>query len=301
MRIAKMPHVHWDDDRKRFIVRRRVPADVQAIIGGKPKVVTHKFGQGIDRATANDLSVDIVRGWEAEWRAMRARTPCNLVAATPCGRMVEVAKTVCTVIRPGQHFELTGGTARLITGRHGETILVEHLPVEREAKPPEPAPPASASRYPACATETVLTCLIADRETLPKNKGVRAKRRAMKALYAFLGKPDDVTLITAGDMQLFKEHLVETQGNTMPGNTWKTSARCSGWPPTITRSARPIIRHTRSPYRASGRVCRVRRSPRPRPLSCSPPRVSTPTRLPMGHPAWHPRADHQRARRRQRR
>jgi hypothetical protein len=51
-----MSHVRWDDDRKRFIVRRRVPANVQAIIGGKPKFITHKFRQGINRATTNDFT-----------------------------------------------------------------------------------------------------------------------------------------------------------------------------------------------------------------------------------------------------
>ena len=54
MRIAKMPPVHRNADKRRFVVRRRVPADVQAIMGGKPKVVTRKFRQGVYRATANE-------------------------------------------------------------------------------------------------------------------------------------------------------------------------------------------------------------------------------------------------------
>ena len=59
----------------------------------------------------------------------------------------------------------------------------------------------------------MLACLIADRETPPKNKGLKAKRRAIKALFGFLGKADDVALITADDMQRFKEHLVNTRGD----------------------------------------------------------------------------------------
>ena len=106
-----MPHVHWDDDKKRFVVRRRVPADVQAIIGGKPKVVTHKFRQGIDRATANNLSVDIVRGWEGEWEALRAGIDPASVAP-PCGRMVEVSK-ICLPAASPRPPARTGAAAPL--------------------------------------------------------------------------------------------------------------------------------------------------------------------------------------------
>jgi len=213
MRIAKMPYVHWDDDRKRFIVRRRVPADVQAIMGGKPRIVTHKFRQGIDRASANDQSIDIVRGWEAEWEAARAGVSLDSLPAPRSGRFVEVSKIVYTVRQPGRPLELSGAPARLVTGRRGEDIVVEHLPVEAP-QPEQSQPPPASGPKPACATEVVLACLIADREAPPKSKGLKAKRRAMKALFKFLGKPDDVTLITANDMQRFKEHLVKTRGNT---------------------------------------------------------------------------------------
>ncbi len=200
MRIAKMPYVQWDDDKKRFIVRRRVPADVQAIIGGKQKVVTHKFRKEIDRRTANDLSVEIVRGWEAEWAAARSGIAPEAVEAPSRGRFVEYQKTVYTVRQPGRPLELTGAPARLITGRHGEDIIVEHLPVESpQPEPPQP-PPATTGPCRACPTEDVLACLATDRETPPKKKGLQAKRRAMAALFAFLGKRDDVTLLTADDM-----------------------------------------------------------------------------------------------------
>jgi hypothetical protein len=215
MRIAKMPYVQWDDHKKRFIVRRRVPADVQAIIGGNRKVVTHKFRQGIDERAANDLSIDIVRGWEAQWAAVRAGVPPDSIAAPACGCFVAYSKTVCTVRQPGRALELNGGPARLATGRHGEDIVIEHLPVEAPQLEALQPPPVAMTPYPACNTETVLTCLATDRETPPKNKGLRAKRRAMADLFAYLRKPDDVTQITGSDMQRYKEHLVAARGNTL--------------------------------------------------------------------------------------
>ena len=81
----------------------------------------------IDQTTANDLSIDIVRGWEAEWVAARARVAPDSVAAPPCGRMVEVSKIVYRLRPPGRPLELTGGPARLITGRHGEDIVASHV------------------------------------------------------------------------------------------------------------------------------------------------------------------------------
>jgi hypothetical protein len=69
MRIAKMPHLYYDKRKKRYFVEHRVPEDVQPIIG-KVKF-KHNFPQSVDHATANTLSVDIVRGWENEWNSKR--------------------------------------------------------------------------------------------------------------------------------------------------------------------------------------------------------------------------------------
>jgi hypothetical protein len=54
MRIAKMPHVHYDKAKKRSFIERRVPVDVQPIIG-KVKV-KHDFPQSVGHTAANDLS-----------------------------------------------------------------------------------------------------------------------------------------------------------------------------------------------------------------------------------------------------
>src|SRR6185369_16805957 len=109
MRIAKMPHVHWDAEKKRYVVRRRVPADVQIIVGHK--VATHKFRQGIDQTTANDLSVDIVRDWEAEWAAARTGLAPEPVDTPQRGRFVMVSKVSYRLQRPGRPLELTGAPA----------------------------------------------------------------------------------------------------------------------------------------------------------------------------------------------
>lgn len=76
-RVARMPHVYYDTAKKRHFVERRVPDDVQAVVGRRK--VKHVFPQSVDRATANSLAADIVKGWEAEWQAAR---PVKLVAVT---------------------------------------------------------------------------------------------------------------------------------------------------------------------------------------------------------------------------
>ena len=64
-RVSRMPFVHYDKQKKRYFVERRVPDDVQPIIG-KAKV-KHLFPQSVDHATATDLSFHVIRRWEAEW------------------------------------------------------------------------------------------------------------------------------------------------------------------------------------------------------------------------------------------
>jgi hypothetical protein len=68
-RVARMPFVYYDKQKKRYFVERRVPEDVQPIIG-KAKV-KHLFPQSVDHATANDLSFHVIRRWEAEWNRVR--------------------------------------------------------------------------------------------------------------------------------------------------------------------------------------------------------------------------------------
>jgi hypothetical protein len=71
MQIAKIPYVSYDRDKKRHFVRLNMPVDVQPILGAKPFLF--KFRQSINRETANDLSVDIVRGWKADIARARMR------------------------------------------------------------------------------------------------------------------------------------------------------------------------------------------------------------------------------------
>jgi integrase len=77
-RIARMPHVYWDKHKRRYFVERRVPDDLVAIIG-KTKF-KRNFPQSVDRATANALSVEIVREWESEWLKHRPPVVVTLPA-----------------------------------------------------------------------------------------------------------------------------------------------------------------------------------------------------------------------------
>jgi len=77
-RIARMPHVYWDKHKRRYFVERRVPDDLVAVIG-KTKF-KRNFPQSVDHATANALSVEIVREWEAEWLKHRPPVVVTLPA-----------------------------------------------------------------------------------------------------------------------------------------------------------------------------------------------------------------------------
>jgi hypothetical protein len=72
MRKPKMPHVKFNAKRRRYEINRRVPREVRAIIGGSI-FRDHKFPQHVSEEEANDQSVEIVRGWQREWDAIRQR------------------------------------------------------------------------------------------------------------------------------------------------------------------------------------------------------------------------------------
>jgi hypothetical protein len=110
--------------------------------------------------------------------------------------------------------------------------------VEVQAESPDPAYPATPASGPAmgrasepvapatttpsprsgqnlrgCTTEEVIQFWITDRATPPKNKAIKARRSKMAAFFAWAHKPDDVTQITAEDLQNYKQHLVRAHGN----------------------------------------------------------------------------------------
>jgi hypothetical protein len=140
MRIAKMPYVSYDRNKKRYFVRLKMPVDMQPILGAKPFLF--KFKQSVDRETANDLSVEIVRGWKADITRARMRVASPPLIdierdPAPRGRYVEVSKISYMVRQPGAPLELAGGPARLVSGRRGEDLLVQELPVEPRPERPK--------------------------------------------------------------------------------------------------------------------------------------------------------------------
>jgi hypothetical protein len=100
-----MPFVYYDKAKKRYFVERRVPEDVQPIIG-KVKV-KHLFPQSVDHATANDLSFDIIRRWEAAWDRVRPH-PKRISWLDPAGilarheRLAAAAVKVQAMVEAGQ-------------------------------------------------------------------------------------------------------------------------------------------------------------------------------------------------------
>jgi hypothetical protein len=72
VRIARMEGVYFDKVKRRWFIERRVPREVHAIIGGNLKK-KQTFPKTVDEGTANDLAVEIIRGWEAKWNAALPR------------------------------------------------------------------------------------------------------------------------------------------------------------------------------------------------------------------------------------
>lgn len=68
MRFAKMEGLYFDRAKARYVVERRVPREIHAIIGG-PAKRSHKFSKAVDETTAKLFADQIIRGWEAEWIA----------------------------------------------------------------------------------------------------------------------------------------------------------------------------------------------------------------------------------------
>lgn len=68
-----MPHVYYDQKKRRYFVERRIPKEVIAALGitAKDPKRKHIFAQSVDHETANRLSGPIVDKWEAEWDRVR--------------------------------------------------------------------------------------------------------------------------------------------------------------------------------------------------------------------------------------
>jgi len=92
-RIARMPHVYWDKHKRRYFVERRVPDELVEVIGKRKH--KHNFPRSVDHAAANALSIEIVRGWEAEWAKHRPPVVVTL-PARPIPK-IEVLRAVALV------------------------------------------------------------------------------------------------------------------------------------------------------------------------------------------------------------
>ncbi len=176
MLVAKMPHVHWDSDSQRFICRRRVPIELQSILGKKPRV--HKFKKGVDQKTANDLSLVILGQWQAEFDAVRMQI--NAPSTTRTVGPYRDSFAVTTIIRqPGEALEVGGRNVRLIRSRPDDKdMLVEYVVADR----PKPAP-VVASR---CTTETAIGLWRVKRgDDQPKQQALDTRRSKMRKFLAW--------------------------------------------------------------------------------------------------------------------
>lgn len=217
-RIARMPHVYFDRQKKRYFVERRVPPDVQAIVGHVK--VKHVFKQEIDRVTANDLSFGIVKGWEAEWNRLRPQPPwCGIgrmmaeserrIAAAAAKVQVMIEAGDLTIPRKQDYLEMVlqgqelprtkptaaidmcnpSSTACLIVEKPAEAHLVVH-------------------------SEDVIRAWIDERNAdghTPKPKAVANKRRKLAHLLEHT-KKSDIGQITRDDLLAYRRNLLSRGG-----------------------------------------------------------------------------------------
>jgi hypothetical protein len=198
-RIARMPHVYYDRDKKRYFVERRVPPDVQTLVGRVK--VKHVFPQSVDHATANDLSFGIVKKWEAEWDRVR-----------PQPKRIPWFDTAAIL---AEHERLAAASAKVLAVVGAGDIILPTPDEYREIRlreRPELAARADSAK-PAEAHEIVSPeDAIADwrrnRETAPGPKAIRNKERALRRFFAWLGGAEDLARVTADDVERFKSYLL---------------------------------------------------------------------------------------------
>jgi len=202
MRVAKMPHVHWDRTSERFICRRRVPVELQAILGKKPRV--HKFKQGVNRQTADRLALDILAQWAAEFDVARMRIAVESIPPAPRPYR-EAFKTITTMWKPGAALDLAGRNVLLVKSQpDGRDMLVEYIVAERPKA--EPVEIAAAG----CTTATAMTLWKVKRgDNQPKQQAIDGRLSKMRKFLAWAKKPDDLTKVTPDDLQGYKEYLLE--------------------------------------------------------------------------------------------
>lgn len=120
-RIARMPHVYTDKAKGRHFIEIRVPGHARAIIGGKPKR-KHTFPKHVTKDEAEAQSVDILKGWDAEWAAVLPQPPRYWHHLGPITR---------------------GGTVRMLTGQLPWTFDdIARITRELAERQPSPAGPA---------------------------------------------------------------------------------------------------------------------------------------------------------------
>ena len=132
-KLAKLPrHMQWwkPDNPTTIRVRIEVPENLRAAVGQR------ELTRSLDTLSVNEAirrSHPVIAEFRAQIGAAR-----RVAAVSTRGRYVELSRTLTTVRQPGMPLHLlSGGNARLATGRHGEDLLIEDLPVD--PRPIEPA------------------------------------------------------------------------------------------------------------------------------------------------------------------
>jgi integrase len=118
-----------------------------------------------------------------------------------------------------------GPVREIWIGRNGATISTvtygpagSYMPLpglQTREIPLQGQTPVASTMSLCVPTATVLPLWAADRDQKPKPRSFRNKSSKMTALFEFLGKEDNLRLITDDDLQHYKEHLLKIGDNNL--------------------------------------------------------------------------------------
>jgi hypothetical protein len=200
MRVAKMPHLSWDNQRKRAVYQRRYPREVQPLTG---VWFRHKYPASLNLADAGRLSH--IQTAEYAARVAEATTRLGL----PEGRLEIIRQKWAAY---GEELRQWGESlAQLKQIADEKTKQVQFHKLARELGVAIPARTVQV-----VDTETLVQAWQARRTnegSPPRPRAVTNKRNKLSAMLQRVGKAH-LGEVTEGDLKTYKGHL-EQKGAAM--------------------------------------------------------------------------------------
>jgi integrase len=195
MRIARMVKMrHMRVVNGKWEVQVVIPPPLRSIIG--QGTLTYNTGK---RAGKEDWAASIIAAPKIKEFLERREAAWKQIGPNPPGRFVMVSRTLTTLRRPGTPLDING-PARLITGRHGEELVVQGLPVAAQ-----PAP--AKLTFPFSEGIELWKLYRAGKRKPPSTKAVKNKIGKMRRLADWLGH-SDMEPVTPDDLNHYVEQTL---------------------------------------------------------------------------------------------